>query len=340
MPNLKISELTQRTPDGTEFIEVIIPPFAPGDNRKVLLSDLSAILGGTVPDADATTKGIVELATPAEVITGTSTTLAVTPEGVKAVSDLKVDEETFATLTFASPTVWDCNSRQSPLAKVTATGNFTIDMTNVKSGASGILKIIANTASAFVLTFDTSFTNKDLVTGVTLVTYTFPANNAFEYINSFIVDGTTIYWSIGDFLNPAITNPFAEVSRAASQANGNNDITVAVSFDTEVYDNAAIFDVGQPTRLTIPGSGNKIASLSFSIAWATNTTGIRRVWFYKNGVANGYFQIAPNASVTTVLAGTYQLSCVGGDYFELIPYQNSGGALNITMGANIKIESR
>jgi len=45
-----------------------------------------------VPDATASVKGIVELATPAEVITGTDTTRAVTPEGVQA----KMDDESLA----------------------------------------------------------------------------------------------------------------------------------------------------------------------------------------------------------------------------------------------------
>jgi hypothetical protein len=48
MANLKISQLTQRTPDGQEYIEVIIPPFGPGDNRKVLVSDLATIIGWKV----------------------------------------------------------------------------------------------------------------------------------------------------------------------------------------------------------------------------------------------------------------------------------------------------
>lgn len=49
MANLKISDLIQRAPDGTEFLEVIIPPFTPGTNRRVLLSDLlpSANAAGT-----------------------------------------------------------------------------------------------------------------------------------------------------------------------------------------------------------------------------------------------------------------------------------------------------
>lgn len=44
MPDLKISELLQRTPNGAEYFEVIIPPFTSGTNRKVLLSDLSVYI--------------------------------------------------------------------------------------------------------------------------------------------------------------------------------------------------------------------------------------------------------------------------------------------------------
>jgi len=46
MANLKLSELTQRTSvDGTEYTEVIISPFTPGTNRKVLLSNLNNFRG-------------------------------------------------------------------------------------------------------------------------------------------------------------------------------------------------------------------------------------------------------------------------------------------------------
>jgi len=56
MANLKISDLTQRTPDGTEYLEVIIPPFTPGTNRKVLLSDLtSAGISTLTPDVSGGT---------------------------------------------------------------------------------------------------------------------------------------------------------------------------------------------------------------------------------------------------------------------------------------------
>lgn len=48
MANAKISELIQRTPIGDEYLEVIIPPFTAGTNRKVLLSDLYTYVSGTI----------------------------------------------------------------------------------------------------------------------------------------------------------------------------------------------------------------------------------------------------------------------------------------------------
>jgi len=40
MANQKISQLTQAVPDGTEYTEVIISPFTPGTNRRVLVQDI------------------------------------------------------------------------------------------------------------------------------------------------------------------------------------------------------------------------------------------------------------------------------------------------------------
>lgn len=55
MASLRISDFIQRTPDGQEYFEVIIPPFTPGTNRKVLLSDI------IVPDATDTVRGKAKL---------------------------------------------------------------------------------------------------------------------------------------------------------------------------------------------------------------------------------------------------------------------------------------
>lgn len=114
--------------------------------------------------------------------------------------DERVTKEDFATLTFGSTVTWACANKQTPLAKVTATGNFALDMTNVKSGAEGILKVTANLTGSFILTFDTDFTNKDLY-GTALPTYSFSAGvSGREYFVSYVADGTTLYWNIVDVI--------------------------------------------------------------------------------------------------------------------------------------------
>lgn len=55
MPDARISELIQRTPNGQEFLEVIIPPFTSGTNRKVLMSDILAQIGNYRGDWAGTT---------------------------------------------------------------------------------------------------------------------------------------------------------------------------------------------------------------------------------------------------------------------------------------------
>lgn len=148
-------------------------------------------LGSTAVAAGDSVLAIVD--TPGQQV-GNWSINAYTASGVDITG--KVDKETFAVLTDGSNVAWDQNNRQNPLAKITSTQSFTINMTNVKSGASGVLKLITNTASAITLSFDTDFTNKTLNTALT--TYTFPAVTGKEYFLSFVVDGTTIEWVIGD----------------------------------------------------------------------------------------------------------------------------------------------
>jgi len=87
MANLKLSQLTQTTPNGTEYIEVIISPFTPGTNRKVLLQDLIDIIsppGGGVTSVNGDTGPVVSLIaseipnTPAGTIAATDVQAAVT----------------------------------------------------------------------------------------------------------------------------------------------------------------------------------------------------------------------------------------------------------------------
>jgi hypothetical protein len=247
---------------------------------------------------------------------------------------------TFSVLSNGSAVTWNCNSNKLPFAKLISTQSFTLTMTNVLDASNGTFKLITNTASAITVTFDVGFTNKTLNT--TFTTYTFPALTAQEYFLSFVVDGTTIEWVIG-VTTASVVNPWARVSRIATQAIVSSAVD-AIIFDTESTDNANIYTSGSPTRLTIPGSGNKIATINACISFVVNATGLRRCILYKNGssVTNQGFGTTfnPNAGTTTEVNVTFQAECVGGDYFEIIPNQTSGGNLNATAFATVKIEDR
>lgn len=108
-----------------------------------------------------------------------------------------VTKEAFITLADGSTVTWDNLNKQSPLAKVTMGSTArTLVMPNVKSGASGTLKIITSTSSAITLTFDTNYTNK--VQNVALNTFTFPAATGKEYFLYYIADGPLLEWVIVD----------------------------------------------------------------------------------------------------------------------------------------------
>lgn len=102
----------------------------------------------------------------------------------------------FVTLTDGASVNWDTDNRKLPEAKLTSTQSFTLNMTSVLSGSIGLLKILTNTASPIVITFDTDFTNKSFgnAGAADITTYTLPAGTGREYTIQFVVDGTTIYW--------------------------------------------------------------------------------------------------------------------------------------------------
>lgn len=79
MANARISELIQRAPDGTEFLEVIIPPFTPGTNRKVLLQDILDMAGAVDSVNGQTGVVVLDIANglPAVDTTGTAISFAI-----------------------------------------------------------------------------------------------------------------------------------------------------------------------------------------------------------------------------------------------------------------------
>lgn len=111
----------------------------------------------------------------------------------------------------------------------------------------------------------------------------------------------------------------------------------AIAWNTAVEDSMAGFNVGSPTRITIPAGVSKVR-LSASAMFQPNATGLRRAWINKNGAAfvgMGHHsdQAMLDAAASQILPViSAVVDVVPGDYFELFAQQRSGAALNFVAG--------
>ncbi len=135
---------------------------------------------------------------------------------LQAALDLKANKPSFTTLVDGVTVNWNTLSESFPEAKLTSTQSFTLNMTNVASGAQGVLKLITGTASSITITFDSDFTNKS--GNSTFTAFSFPAETGKEYYISFIVDGTTIEWNFPIAFNSDLKFLPADVSTSADTA--------------------------------------------------------------------------------------------------------------------------
>lgn len=99
---------------------------------------------GSLPDATTTTKGIIEIATLAEVTTGTDTARAVTPQGVKQAFDAAL-----AAVVGGAPGVLDTLDELA--AALGDDPNFAATMAS-------FIAAVGDTSTNFVTTFETALT--------------------------------------------------------------------------------------------------------------------------------------------------------------------------------------
>lgn len=142
---------------------------------------------GTHPDASTTSKGMVELATQAEVDLGDDTSRAVVP------STLQEKLYSTQTLTDEATITWD--TALGAFAQVTLSDNRTLaNPTNLINGASYILLIKQDGTGGKTLTFGDAYKFPD---GTDPTLSTDP--NAVDII-AFLSDGTSLYGSFqGNF---------------------------------------------------------------------------------------------------------------------------------------------
>lgn len=131
-------------------------------------------------------------------------------------------------------------------------------------------------------------------------------------------------------VDPEFERPVARVERVTAQSIPNNTPT-AISFTSAVTDSHVMWNVGNPTRLTIQVDGFYL--MGFSGRWAS-ANAIREVFFRQtnfNFVAelDRQSQIKV-AAVSHDFSANYNWFFTAGDYIEIVAFQTSGVALDIS----------
>lgn len=116
----------------------------------------------------------------------------------------------------------------------------------------------------------------------------------------------------------------------------NNASATAISFDAERWDDANMWVIGTPTRVTIPAPG--WYDVSASVRWASGAGTKRQLKFQLNGTTDIDVEDTPPMASDHYQSISTSYFFAAGDYLELFVYQDAGGALNIVTDANISPE--
>lgn len=114
-----------------------------------------------------------------------------------------------------------------------------------------------------------------------------------------------------------------------------NDATdTDLDFASEDWDDAAFWDAGAPSRLTIPTTGTYLVVMHSD--WDTNTTGNRYIHIRLNGTTNivAVTQGGSPGDARQCISLVYKFTAA--DYLQMRVFQNSGGSRTLdTFSAEI-----
>lgn len=151
--------------------------------------------------------------------------------------------------------------------------------------------------------------------------------------------GVKVTSAWGDQLNTADAYalrdaPYAHVFNSGALSITNSVLLIA-TFDSERDDNNASHStVSNTSRLTAVDPG--VYDIGANASIQANATGIRQLLIRLNGATVIAEITLPNvgAASSTELAIATKYRLAAGDYIEMGVFQNSGGALNLQVGAN------
>ena len=109
------------------------------------------------------------------------------------------------------------------------------------------------------------------------------------------------------------------------------DVTLTnLTFNSAVFDVGGMWNPAFPTRLTVPPVDGEGTYLVMAVCpFAANAANQRQIRINKNGTTQLPFVNVPAAAAFVQTPTVSQLlPALGGDYFEIQVYQDSGGPLN------------
>jgi hypothetical protein len=131
-------------------------------------------------------------------------------------------------------------------------------------------------------------------------------------------------------ITAAIAPPCAHVYHNTTQSIPNSTFTT-VTFNSELFDTDGVHSTTVNTsRLTCVTTGKYLVTAN--IAFAANATGYRRILLRANAATDLAEDIRSNVggSLHTICSLQSQIGLTAGDYIEILAWQDSGGALNVT----------
>ena len=208
-------------------------------------------------------------------------------------------------------------------------------------GTSGTVTVSIDTAVTADLTTAQTMTNKTLTTPK-ISNYTTNGDLVYGTGSSVItrlgIGSTsqvlTVTGGVPVWATPAGGTTFVGCSLYKSaNASITNATDTTVTFNTESYDTDGFHDTAtNAERITIPaGKGGKYL-ITAKTTFASNATGIRGIYLYKNAAVFLTYNVQPafTGECNTILS--YVVSLNATDYVYFQTYQNSGSALNLNGG--------
>lgn len=141
-----------------------------------------------------------------------------------------------------------------------------------------------------------------------------------------------------DNINNLIVRPAARVYHSAAQS-ATSGVSLWLAFNSERYDTDAIHDTAtNNSRLTCQTAG--IYLVEATLAFAANVTGVRGAQLLLNGTTNIAIVREPAATGghehLLTISTTWAFAV--NDYVEVLAFQSSGGALNVTAASAYSAE--